>query len=209
MTEVKVSFITRNIIENAYTYQEYRNLIDNLLKEGKTTGENHSESMLHYTKMSVHRMKRLDKRLELSGDLKNRLQNLDRHLTWLVLTEAWCGDAGQAVPVIQKMADESSKIQTRYILRNEHLELMDQFLTDGRSRSVPKVICLDSRTLDVLGAWGPRPEEAQQLHKDLRNRDDVSSREAAETLHKWYADDHTASIQKEFLSLLDQWEFAG
>jgi hypothetical protein len=209
MTEVKVSFITRNIIENAYTYQEYRDLIDRLLKEGKTTGENHSESMIHYTKMSVHRMKRLDKHLELSSELKNRLHNLERHLTWLVITEAWCGDAGQAIPVIQKMADESVNIQIRYILRNEHLELMDRFLTDGRSRSVPKLICLDSRTLDILGTWGPRPEEAQQLSKDLRSRDDVSSREAAETIHKWYAADQTFSIQKEFLSHLDQWEFAG
>jgi hypothetical protein len=209
MTEVNVSFITRNIIENAYTYQEYRDLIDRLLKEGKTTGENHSESMIHYTKMSVHRMKRLDKHLELSSELKNRLHNLERHLTWLVITEAWCGDAGQAIPVIQKMADESVNIQIRYILRNEHLELMDRFLTDGRSRSVPKLICLDSRTLDILGTWGPRPEEAQQLFKDLRSRDDVSSREAAETIHKWYAADQTFSIQKEFLSHLDQWEFAG
>ena len=209
MTEVNVSFITRNIVENAYTYSEYRELVDNLLKDGKTTGENHSESMIHHTKMSVHRMKRLDKQTELFIELKNRLIAIERNMIWLVLTEAWCGDAGQAIPVIQKMADESPKIQIRYILRDEHLEIMDRFLTNGRSRSVPKLICLDSRTLEVLGSWGPRPEVAQIMYKQLRNRDDISNREAAETLHKWYADDHTVSIQKEFMPLLDQWEFAG
>ncbi len=208
MTEVNVSYLSRNIIENAYTYQEYRDLIDSLLREGKTTGENHSESMIHYTKMSVHRMKRLDKHLTLSDELEHRLQNLDRHLTWLVITEAWCGDAGQAIPAIQKMADESGKIQTRYILRDEHPEIMDRFLTNGRSRSVPKLICLDSKSLEVLGTWGPRPQEAQQLFYDLNNRADVTFRVAAEALHKWYAEDHTESIQKEFLQLLDHWEFA-
>lgn len=207
MTEVNVSFITRKIIENAYTYTEYRDLIDNLLQQGKTTGENHSEAMIHYTKMGVHRMKRLDKYTTLSEELIHRLHSVERQMTWLILTEAWCGDAGQSLPVIQKIAEESPAIQVRYLLRDKHLEIMDQFLTDGKSRSVPKLICLDSTSLEVLGSWGPRPKEAQQLYNSLREREDISYREAAEILHKWYADDHTRSIQNEFLDLLTQWEY--
>jgi len=208
MTEVRTAPITRDIIENAYSYDEYRELIDKLLKEGKTSGENHSESMLHYTKMNVHRMKRLDKHTGLSDEIRTRLENIERPMIWLILTEAWCGDAAQSIPIIQKMADISKKVQTRYIFRDQNLEIMDQFLTNGKSRSVPKIVVLDMKTLEVLGSWGPRPDTAQNLYDDLRNRSDIPKQTAAESLHKWYAYDNTESMQKEFLSLIDRWEKA-
>ena len=206
MTEVKTHCITRQDIENAYTYSEYRELIDSLLESGKTTGENHSEAMLHYTKMNVHRMNRIDKRNKLNPELTDALNNVNRQMIWLVITEAWCGDAAQSVPVIQKMGDESKNIQVRFILRDENLEIMDQFLTNGRSRSIPKLVALDARTLDVLGTWGPRPDEAQKLYDELRSDEEISFQILAERLHKWYADDRTLSIQNEFLPLIDQWE---
>lgn len=205
MTDIKTAIINRGIIENAFTYDEYRELVDNLLANDKTTGENHSESMLHYTKMNVHRMKRLDKQVDLNDELVQKLGNLDRSLTWLILTEGWCGDAAQIIPTIQKMADQTKSIQTRYILRDEHLDIMDQFLTNGRARSIPKLICLDSKTLEVLDEWGPRPDEAQQLFKNLRESDEYSSQDRAEKLHKWYTDDKTESVQDEFISLIEKW----
>ncbi len=206
MTAVTCATITRNIIENGYTYKEYSALIESLLSREKTTGENHSEKMLHYTKMNLHRMKRIDRRLDLMPELKNRLKEVERSMTWLILTEAWCGDAAQSLPVIQKTAEESSKIQTRYLLRDEHPDIMDQFLTNGKSRSIPKLICLDSRSLEILGTWGPRSVEAQQVFEKTRQIEGILYQEVAEKLHKWYADDKTISIQYELLTLLDQWE---
>lgn len=205
MTGIKTATITRGTIENAYNYKEYRELIEFLLEKNKTTGENHSELMLHYTKMNVHRMRRLDKQIELKDELVRRLQNITRPMIWLVLTEGWCGDAAQIVPVIQKMSDQTKMIQVRYILRDENLDIMDQFLTDGRSRSIPKLICLNSQTLDVLGEWGSRPEPAQQLFMSLRASDEYSSRNRAERLHKWYADDKTFAVQDEFIPLIEDW----
>jgi hypothetical protein len=208
MTEVKTTVITRKILENAYNYNEYRELTDRLLEEGKTTGENHSEAMLHYTKMNVHRMNRLDRHPDVNEKLSARLQLVERPMIWLILTEAWCGDAAQSIPVIQKIADQTNRIQTRYILRDDNLEIMDQFLTGGKSRSIPKLICLDARTLEILGTWGPRSAEGQTLFKSLQNQENVSSRKTAEQLHKWYADDKTESLQDEFIYLLDDWERA-
>ncbi|TVQ67497.1 MAG: thioredoxin family protein [Balneolaceae bacterium] len=204
MTEVKAVQITRDLIENAYNYREYREMIDQALSEGKTTGENHSEAMLHYTKMNVHRMSRLDRRTELLDELKKVAGSIGKHQTWLVITEAWCGDAAQSLPVIQKIADESSAIHAKYILRDENLEIMDQFLTNGKSRSVPKLVCLDSKTLDVLGTWGPRPEAAQKVYDEWRE-EDLPYQQIAEKLHKWYAEDRTESIQTEFIALLQRW----
>lgn len=205
MTEVKDTIINRSVIENAYTYEEYRELINDLLLIGRTTGENHSEARVHYTNMNSHRMRRIDKRIELMEPLKDRLDKLNRAMTWLVLTEAWCGDAAQNLPVIQKIADYSSKIQTRYILRDENLEIMELFLTNGRSRSIPKLICLDSQSLVLLGHWGPRPNGATRLFSDLTQKGHPT-REVAEKIHKWYADDKTSTMQSEILHLIDEWE---
>jgi len=205
MTEVKVTIINRSVIENAYTYDEYRELINELLLKGRTTGENHSEAMIHYTNMNSHRMRRIDKRIELMDSLNERLDRVNRNMIWLVLTEAWCGDAAQNLPIIQKIAEHSPKIQTRYILRDENLEIMDLFLTNGRSRSIPKLICLDSQTLEILGHWGPRPAGADQLYNEL-SQQELPYQEVSEKLHKWYADDKTKSVQSEFLGLLDVWE---
>jgi hypothetical protein len=42
---------------------------------------------------------------------------------WLVISEGWCGDAAQLLPIINKMAVESGKIDLRIVLRDENEEL--------------------------------------------------------------------------------------
>ena len=69
MQEVKSAEISKEILESAYTYKQYRDKVSQLLAADKTTGENHSEAMIHYTLMNVHRMKRLDKQIVLDADL--------------------------------------------------------------------------------------------------------------------------------------------
>src|SRR5690625_7763186 len=69
MKNVEESLITQDVIDNAYTYESYRKLIDELLEENKTTGPNQSEEMAQYTKMNDHRMKRLAKQDDVHEDL--------------------------------------------------------------------------------------------------------------------------------------------
>jgi len=206
MNTTTVDVITGKVIENAYSYEDYRNLIDELLAGGKTTGNNHSESMIHYTKMNAHRMNRLDKRSELTDELKAELDKVQNPMIWLVLTEAWCGDAAQNLPIINKMAEYSGKIDLKLILRDENLAIMDQFLTNGKSRSIPKLIALDKETKEVLGTWGPRPATALELYDSLRNRDNMPYQEVAEKLHKWYTENRNQEIQAEFAELLTEWQ---
>ncbi|MDX1617798.1 MAG: thioredoxin family protein, partial [Balneolaceae bacterium] len=193
---------TPEIIENAMSYEEYRQLIDDLLEEGKTTGEKQSEGRTRYTRMNVQRMNRLDKTTELSETLLETLDDLDSEWIWLVLTEGWCGDAAQNVPVIHKIAEASPDITLRFILRDEHPEIMDEYLTDG-TRSIPKLIALEADTLEEIGTWGPRPESAQNLVQEWK--ENYSKKEWAEKLHKWYAENKTRDIQSEFESLIEEW----
>jgi len=202
--------IDRSVIESAMDYSTYRDLINRLLAEGKTTGPNQSEAMLQYTELNNSRMDRLDKRARLTEGALQRLQQLERPMIWLTLTEAWCGDAAQISPVLAKMAAQSENIQLKFLLRDENLSIMDAFLTNG-GRSIPKVIALDGETLEVLGSWGPRPQEAQRLtvaaKAEREKIEDKETRkamaqEAAKELHRWYAKDKTQSIQEELLNTI-------
>lgn len=194
------------------TYDAYRQLTDELLAQGKTTGENHSEAMIHYTQLNVARMNRLDKTTRLLEATREQLQHVNRPMIWLTLTEAWCGDAAQIIPVLQKIAEASELVELRLILRDEHPEIMNAFLTNG-GRSIPKVILLDAQTLDVLGSWGPRPAVVQEMvmaaRADMEALTDKEAKkeryqELTAAAQKWYAKDKTQSIQEEFLKAVKE-----
>ncbi len=193
----------KEYIEKSMTFAEYIKLIDDLLLDGKTTGPIQSEAMFNYGKLNRKRMHRLEKTVNLNESLKKAVQNLKVKWIWLVITEGWCGDAAQNIPVIEKIASENDGIETRYVLRDENLELMDAYLTDG-ARSIPKLICLDAETLQVIGAWGARPQAAQKLFYAMKAQG-LAKPLMMENLQRWYLADKNQSIQKEFETLVQKW----
>lgn len=195
--------LTPERLATAYTYAAYRQLIDELLTQGRTTGPNQSDALLHYAKLNEQRMSRLDKTVQLLPELTTELARLQGQYVWLVITEGWCGDAAQLVPVIDTLARASGgHLVTRYLLRDENPDLMDRYLTGG-SRSIPKLVVLDANSLMEVAQWGPRPAEAQQLLLTLKAAG-ATHEQYAERIHAWYAKDKTRSTQLELLALLRQ-----
>lgn len=98
---------------------------------------------------------------ELPGDKAfiERLQS--RNLRAIVLTEDWCGDAMLNVPILFRIAKKAN-IDVRMLLRDENLELMDQYLTNGKARSIPIFIFIDESGKEV-GKWGPRAGKIQEF----------------------------------------------
>lgn len=184
-------------------YAEYIGLIDDLLRAGKTTGPNQSEQMFHFGRLNRQRMKRLANTAKLNPALIEKLRAVERPMIWLIITEGWCGDAAQSIPVIEKMARESPQIETRYLLRDENPKLMDRYLTHN-ARSIPKLIALDARTLEELGTWGPRPGPAMEYFFQLREGG-MEKPLIMEKLQRWYLKDKEQTIQKEFGELLEIW----
>lgn len=204
-----MKYIEKSVLDNAYTYGTYRQLIDDLFAKNKTTGEDHSEAMLNYTKLNLSRMNRIDRKSRLTEETIDKLDKIERRVTWLVITEGWCGDAAQIVPVLNHMALENENITLRFILRDKNEAVIDAFLTNN-ARSIPKIVVLDTDTREVLNAWGPRPAAVQKLVMDAKAEglatDDLELRKqittnAAEQLHLWYARDKTKGIQHEFLEV--------
>jgi hypothetical protein len=195
--------ITPEIIEIAVDYSQYRKMIDELLALNQTTGSNHAEVMLQHTRMNVQRMNRIDKHVDLLPELTQLILENKRPMIWLVLTEAWCGDAAQNIPLFAKLANIQPNIRVRFILRDENPEIMDQFLTRS-TRSIPKVVALDASSYAVLGQWGPRPAELGALVTQLKESGMPHDDYILEA-HKWYGSNKTLALQKELVAEIPAW----
>jgi len=192
--------ITKELIEKAMSYAQYRSLLEDLLAHGKTTGTNQSEEYIAYAKINLQRMQRLEKTTLLNEDLKSALSNLATSYVCLVITEGWCGDAAQNLPVFHLIEKEFKTIELKLILGDEHLDIMENYLTNG-ARSIPKVICLDKNTLEEKFVWGPRPVALQEIVMQLKKENRPHSEKGLIT-QNWYNADKTRSLQSEILKLV-------
>ncbi len=193
--------ISSQRIESAYRYDTYRQLINDLLASGKTTGPKQSEMLTKYTQLNVQRMQRLDKTTVLMPELLEAIQNNPKSYYWLIITEGWCGDAAQIVPVLERIAEASdNKIETRYFLRDTNLDLIDAHLTNG-GRAIPKLVIIEKDTLTEVAEWGPRPQPAQQLYWSLKDAE-TPFEDLSTQLHTWYAKDKTLTTQAELQKIL-------
>jgi hypothetical protein len=202
-------FFMQSIIEKSlaksYSYAEYRNKVTALFLEGKVTGKEQSEALLHYTELNEVRMKRIDKTASVAIENVQRLQQLKQDYIWLVISEGWCGDAAQLLPMIHKMAEVSTKIELKIVFRDENEELMNLFLTNG-TKSIPKLIILDKNTLNVLSDFGPRPIGAKQLILDYKTKYGMVDETAKTNLQLWYLHDKGLSTQNEIMNLVATFE---
>ena len=188
--------IHSSILAQAIPYDAYLQLSALLVKEERTSGPNQSEAYVYYTKLNVQRMKRLNKTIEVPANVIELLKEKAANWTWVILTEPWCGDAAQCVPVIEKLALSAGNIQTLYLLRDEHPEVIDAYLTNG-GRSIPKLICLD-KTGKELFTWGPRPAVIQEVMNRLKAEGITEIATIVEQIQKAYNEDKQAGIFSEF-----------
>src|SRR5262245_49899777 len=73
--------------------------------------------------------------VELSTDDVAFFANLPAPLHVLALAEDWCGDVINNLPVLGRLAAESGKLDIRIFLRDQNLDIMDQYLNRGQYRS--------------------------------------------------------------------------
>jgi hypothetical protein len=169
------------------SYESYRNLISELLENHLSTGPNQSDALFHYSELNSQRMHRLDKTFDPSKFDLSAFSEA-KHVRVLVITEGWCGDASQSVPVITKTM-ASVGIEVRFVLRDEHPDLMDLHLVNG-GRSIPVMILLDDN-FDVIDTWGPRPAPIQKIMMAHKHAPEpkISHEEIAKEIQLWYKKD--------------------
>jgi hypothetical protein len=118
----------------------------------------------------------------------------------LALSEDWCGDAVNTVPVVARLAERCPNVELRVLARDENPDIMDAHLT-GTSRSIPVIIVLDD-AFEERGWWGPRPTvlqhwvsgQGQLLEKSVRSR----------VARTWSARDRGRTTLEEVVSIMER-----
>ena len=183
----------KTYFSNGITFETYH---QNMIEEVESKRES---EYAEYIPMNLQRSKRILKTFQLQDSLKETLRNLNHKINWLLISEHWCGDASQIMPVIHSIAEASEgKINLKIVYRDSN-ELINHHLTNG-GKSIPKIVQLDE-DFNFLKEWGPRPILAQQLIEELK-ASETELPEVIEKIHKWYADDKTVLTQKEIEELL-------
>lgn len=201
LNKTNISNIINSSLKTSYNYSDYRNLLIDLVANNSTTGHDKSEDMVNYTKLNDRRMKRWDKTVKLSETALARLANFNKNVTWIVITESWCGDAAHIVPAIAKVAEKSDNISLKLVLRDSNETLMNQFLTNG-GKAIPKLIMVETETGAVLETFGSRPEAATKLVLDYKKAHGTLTPEFKEDLQHWYNKDKGQSTIEDLLNML-------
>ncbi len=193
--------LVQETISKGMDYEQYRRLVQDLVLTGGTTGKEQKAALIDYTQLNERRMHRWDKTFKIPQEIQEKLSNLDKELVFLVLTESWCGDAAASLPIMDKIANSSGRISLKIVLRDENLELMDAFLTQG-SRSIPKLIILDIEKGRIVGEWGPRPSMATQMVEACKRENGKLTDAFKQELQVWYNKDKGKNILNDIVELL-------
>jgi len=194
--------ITSELLEGGFSYPQFVEFTEQLVQENRTTGANQSEEYLAYTRICLQRMIRWNKTSKVSEELALLIPQVDQPQVWLLITEAWCGDGAQSIPHLAKLADLNPNITLKIVLRDEHPDLIDAYLTNG-NRSIPKLVAMTADLQQELFTWGPKPKYLLDLHAAFKqNSEGRSYSDFLDEVHIWYAKNKQKELESEIYPLI-------
>lgn len=189
-------------LNKAIGYSEYMKKLDYDVNQVDINSLNETEKGYYdYRKLNLSRSSRIDKTYQPSEKIKEIIAKVNSKQIWMVITESWCGDSAQNLPYIAKISDLNPNIELKIIYRDQNLDIMDMYLTDGKARSIPKLVVFDENGEEIF-QWGPRPAELIDLVNQWKN--EMPANEWKEKIHYWYAKDKGVSLENELTRLLDR-----
>jgi hypothetical protein len=192
--------LNASIISSVLTYNEF---VDEFTKQINVldinTLNDYDKSFYDYRKLNYQRSTRIEKTFIPADETIQVFSNINQTQKWIVITESWCGDSAQNLPIIAKLAELNNKIDFKIILRDSNPEFMDLYLTNG-ARAIPKLIVFDENDNEIF-QWGPRPIEAQNLFNKLKN-EKIAKPEINKELHLWYGRNRGKEVEKEISDLV-------
>ncbi len=194
------NFFSEKRLHRGLTFGEYVMLMEETAKEDTQAGADGERAKhLQYAKLNLQRTRRIGKVYAASDSIRKAAESISGPQLWMVLTEPWCGDSAQCLPYIAAIARCNGSIDLRILLRERNLDIMDQYLTNGK-RSIPVLVAfvMDG---NELFRWGPRPKAAAELFRERKEAGHAKEM-ILEDLHRWYAKDRGQTIEEEFKSLL-------
>lgn len=198
--EKKNVFVRAN--ESGVSYEKFISDFENEVNSTDISKLNEKEKELfEYKKLNFQRSSRIHKTYKPSEKLLSTLKSIDAKQTWMILTENWCGDSAQNLPYIFEIAKSNQMIELKILYRDENLDIMDLYLTNGKSRSIPKLVAFNEFG-EELFQWGPRPNDLiEQI--EIWKSEGMTKDEYIKLIHLWYSQNKGRSIENEFIKLLN------
>ncbi len=189
-------------VKGSLTYAEYVREMERRVKEmDPSTLEDQELERAKFTRLNLQRTRRIGRTYTVSSDLATAARGVTSPQVWMVITEPWCGDSAQNLPYIAAVADLNEQIEISILLRDDHLDVMDRYLTDG-VRGIPKLVAFDGQGRELF-RWGPRPREAAELFQQAKEAG-LEKPRIMEQVHGWYAKNRGQALERELLALIAQ-----
>lgn len=187
------------------TYEQYMEKFKYWAENSLSSKKDASSEIIEFTRLNWARTMRLQKSIDVDSLLVEKVKKLQHKYSWLVITEAWCGDSAQNLPYIAAIAKMVPETVDLYILlRDQNLEVMDAFLTNG-ARAIPKLVIVDEMLKREVYQWGPRPAQAQHIVLQWKkNPGTISWSDMERQLHTWYTKNKGRDLQIEFNEILNK-----
>ncbi len=194
--------ILQQINKTGLTYEAFmKSAAERLETTDPETLDATEKDYFSYLPINIQRSNRIFRTFKLSEEIKETLSRIDSPQIWLVITEDWCGDSAQSLPVIARISDASDNVTMRILQRDTYPTIMDRYLTNGTSRSIPILVAYNADG-EELFKWGPRPDEGANLFKELK-QEGMDKIEINEKLHLWYGRNRGKAISTEINGLLE------
>jgi hypothetical protein len=188
----------QHITESGLTPSAYMKVMEQQAALDPAGLEGMEAERAEFAKLNLHRVGRIRRTWGASAELLSLLDRIDRPQTWMVLSEPWCGDSAQCVPCLEILAESHSEITIRFLLRDDNLEIMERYLTDGK-RGIPLLVAFDTEGGELF-RWGPRPAEAQAVF-DAATAEGLEKPAKLEKLHLFYGRNRGRALDTELIEV--------
>ena len=202
ITAQKKNELVQKHLASSMSYEEFMNVMKKMVALKTNTGAIQNEALTNFTLLNDVRMKRVEKTLQIPKEIQALFSSYPGNQTWLVITESWCGDAAQSLPIMHQLVSLSKGIDLRIVLRDDHLELMDAFLIN-EARSIPVLIVVDNKTKEIVSTWGPRPSMATTMVNTFKQTYGKLTSEFKKELQVWYNKDKGQNIMEDLAKLIN------
>lgn len=100
----------------------------------------------------------------------------------LALSEPWCGDCVENLPIVAKLASLYPCFDLLVFSRDDNLDIMDRYLTDGK-RVIPVFVFFDEEGQEI-GRFIERPQGARDfLAGEMEKHKDLSEEERQKAMY--------------------------
>ncbi len=192
----------QHVIESGLTPSAYTEIMEQQAAIDPASLEGMEAEHAEFAKLNLHRVGRIRRTWRPSKELASLLARIERPQFWMALTEPWCGDSAQCLPCLEILASSNPHLTIRYVLRDDNLEIMDNYLTGGK-RSIPLLVAFDPDGGELF-RWGPRPTEARDVF-DTATAEGLEKPAKLEKLHLFYGRNRGRAFDGEFVALLNDY----